>query len=812
MKKFFILFLAISVSLVAFSCSKIEQEINTEDPAQAEEMKPSGYVLSIQASKTTNEETKALILDGTGRIITPSWNAGETVDVYHGDDLVGTLTAQGTGASVELSGTLDSSYTPASSDVLTLKFCSPDYRQQDGTLEYIATHCDYSTASITVDNISGNTVNVSGDATFTSHQSITKFTFSVPVHFVMISADGLEGDAIGIETQKVAGEYPTSVYVAMHNNTGVQKIYTIIAADDTRTYYKTKRVKMVDGKFYSASITFDSTEPATKIGNPSTGYTAAQPFNAMIKKAANGGNPTYNTSDTKITRIVLERSARVTDYQITGASTSSCPSYASWDEATGTITLSTIDTKFRLNYDCSYLFSHLEAFTGEIENMDLFDNSELRVLKYGFQYCHALSSFDFGHFDTSTVTGMGYLFSYCNWTGIDVSELNTSNVSGFAGMFFYCRNLTSLDLSNLDTRNATDMAQMFYWCDKLATLTTGPNFQSSKVQYMQNMFDNCKVLTSIDLSHFDTAKVLNMEAMFRECNAMTTLTLGSGFTASSNNNQYGLRYMFQNCSKLTALDLSHFATPKAKSMQEMFSGCNNLVYLDLSDEFSAANVTSMYKMFYNCKKLKGCTPVGTDPSVLNLSSFASLTYVTTMESMFEWCQALTNITFPTAEATYLTTTARMFLRCDHLESLTINGLTTTSRLTDTNCMFYYCAALTDISLNLTTSSVTSMESMFGQCSSLTSLGLSQISTESVNSFNNMFNGCTHLANLYLGDHFKVKTSATVTYVINELGSATSGATISFKSLGGSDTAYRNLKTAFLNSSSANYNISDWTER
>ena len=43
-------------------------------------------------------------------------------------------------------------------DVLTLKFLSPNYDSQAGTLEYIATHCDYATASVTVTGVDGGAI------------------------------------------------------------------------------------------------------------------------------------------------------------------------------------------------------------------------------------------------------------------------------------------------------------------------------------------------------------------------------------------------------------------------------------------------------------------------------------------------------------------------------------------------------------------------------------------------------------------------------------------------------------------------------
>ena len=76
-------------------------------------------------------------------------------------------------------------------------------------------------------------------------------------------------------------------------------------------------------------------------------------------------------------------------------------------------------------------------------------------------------------------------------------------------MFNGCSGLTSLDLSNLDTSNVTDMYRMFYNCSGLTSLDLS-NFDTSKVTNMGGMFQGCYGLTSLDLSNFNTSKVTNM--------------------------------------------------------------------------------------------------------------------------------------------------------------------------------------------------------------------------------------------------------------------------------------------------------------
>ena len=51
------------------------------------------------------------------------------------------------------------------------------------------------------------------------------------------------------------------------------------------------------------------------------------------------------------------------------------------------------------------------------------------------------------------------------------------------GMFSGCNSLTKLDLSNLNTQNVTDMSYMFYYCNSLVDLNLS-NFITQNVTNM----------------------------------------------------------------------------------------------------------------------------------------------------------------------------------------------------------------------------------------------------------------------------------------------------------------------------------------
>ena len=164
MKKTFFILLA---CVTLFSCVR-EMDL-PEQPVQ-EAVKT--YTITVEAGKGERPDTKALYVDGYGSL-KASWDVGEQVSVYKADALLGTLSAQTEGKSTTLKGQITGEI--AKDDVLTLKFLSPDYASQDGTIAYIAAHCDYAVASVTVTNVEETTVTTSS-ASFVNQQAICQFT------------------------------------------------------------------------------------------------------------------------------------------------------------------------------------------------------------------------------------------------------------------------------------------------------------------------------------------------------------------------------------------------------------------------------------------------------------------------------------------------------------------------------------------------------------------------------------------------------------------------------------------------------------
>ncbi len=320
-----------------------------------------------------------------------------------------------------------------------------------------------------------------------------------------------------------------------------------------------------------------------------------------------------------------------------------------------------------------------------------------------FAYLDNVSSLDLSGLDTSNMTSMSRMFyNSTSLTNIDVSGFDTSKVVNMDYMFNGCNNLESLNLSNFNTSNVTSMYGMFYGCSNLVDIDLS-SFNTSKVTNMGSLFNGCSNLTSINITNFDTSNVTEMSGMFRYCSSLTNLDLSNFSTGSV----IYMNYAFQGCTLLKKLDLSSFNTSNVTNMMWMFDGCSSLEEIDLSS-FNTSKVTDMTWLFKGCKSLTS----------INVSNFDT-SKVTKMSGMFAGCNLLTNLNltnFDTSKATSLTS---MFYFCQSLESLDLSNFDTGSATEMIN-MFTGAKNLKVIyvSNKWNTSNVTNTGNMFGFCTSL----------------------------------------------------------------------------------------------
>ena len=242
-----------------------------------------------------------------------------------------------------------------------------------------------------------------------------------------------------------------------------------------------------------------------------------------------------------------------------------------------------------------------------------------------FAYLDNVSTLDLSGLDTSNMTSMSRMFlNSKSLTNIDVSGFDTSKVISMYEMFRGCSSLANIDVSSFNTGAVTDMQRMFCNCFLLINLNLS-NFDTSKVVNMYEMFFGCNSLTNLDITNFNTSNLVNMSEMFFDCSSLISLDLSSFNTSNVTN----MARIFRGCKLLTNLDISNFDTSKVTNMGGMFFSCGSLTNLDLSN-FNTSNVTDMSSMFYNSGSLRK----------IYVSNSWNVSNVKSSNIMFTFCYSL----------------------------------------------------------------------------------------------------------------------------------------------------------------------------
>ncbi len=242
MKKYlYNIFMLAAVAVAFVSCEKENTPVDGT------------FTLTVDASKEGTKGTKQLGLDGS--TLNATWAAGEQVKVYNGETLLGTLTPQTTGsAHTKLSGTLEG--TIAVDDMLTLKFLSPDYGSQDGTLAYIAANCDYAVATVTVSGFSGDatkTIETTGHANFVNQQAIVKFTLKDTSNADISATQLVVNDGATDYTINPASA-ASEIYVAIPGFRWRQTVRLTATVGSVAYTYEKSGAMFTNGQYYGITV------------------------------------------------------------------------------------------------------------------------------------------------------------------------------------------------------------------------------------------------------------------------------------------------------------------------------------------------------------------------------------------------------------------------------------------------------------------------------------------------------------------------------------------------------------------------------
>ncbi|NMP59537.1 BspA family leucine-rich repeat surface protein [Enterococcus mundtii] len=153
-----------------------------------------------------------------------------------------------------------------------------------------------------------------------------------------------------------------------------------------------------------------------------------------------------------------------------------------------------------------------------------------------FKFCsnfNVIKEVNLSNLDTSNVTHLASAFESCkNLTTINLSGWNVSNVTSMSAMFRNCTSLKSIP-SNLNAAKATNFSSMFHNCTSLTTIDLN-SWNVSSAIYMRNMFDGCSNLTTININRWDTSKLEAVDRMFADCTKLTKIDLSGWKTSKIN--------------------------------------------------------------------------------------------------------------------------------------------------------------------------------------------------------------------------------------------------------------------------------------
>lgn len=385
-----------------------------------------------------------------------------------------------------------------------------------------------------------------------------------------------------------------------------------------------------------------------------------------------------------------------------------------------------------------------------------------------FWGCKNLTSVDLSNLDTSNVTNMSDMFSGCaSLETIDLSGLNTDNVTNMNGMFGGCASLETIDLSGLNTGNVTDMNSMFAGCISLRTISLG-EWDVSKVANMGSMFARCNSLETLDFSNWNTQSLTSVNEMFKRCEALKTVKLSDWNTM----NLSDAFAMFQECAALEKVDLSGWNTENMTKTSSMFFCCSDLMEVNM-EGWTTENITDLRSMFSGCSSLKEIPmvisvgtniEVGTSHKIKMSDMFAdcnSLTKVdlsnsnirnTDMGLMFARCQGLEEVNLQNSNLEYSDLTC-MFGDCEKLISVNFSGVKATE--TDFGGIFQNlygtnnCNKLEEVIFSNSDLQNAKPGGVFSGCGNLKTVDFSQCNTQGVTSMSSMFSGCTSLESIDL---------------------------------------------------------------
>ena len=174
-------------------------------------------------------------------------------------------------------------------------------------------------------------------------------------------------------------------------------------------------------------------------------------------------------------------------------------------------------------------------------------------------------------------TSLGNAFEGCRVGALDLSNIDTSNVTNLYSTFHYCSNLKTLDLSMWNVSKVTNMGSTFASCSSINTINL-TNWDTSNVTRMDNMFESCHMNpTILGIEQFNVENVNDFERMFNNWvgRSDTKYVLDNFHTTSGTKFSYMFGWSYGKLISLASVDFS-----KARYVDYIFGNVSGIVKLN----------------------------------------------------------------------------------------------------------------------------------------------------------------------------------------------------------------------------------------
>jgi len=500
---------------------------------------------------------------------------------------------------------------------------------------------------------------------------------------------------------------------------------------------------------------------------------------------------------------------------------------------------------------CAKWFEMMMKVTA-IQGLEYIKTDDVTDMSAMFSGCSKLTTIDVSKFNTQNVANMNKMFSGCSGLStLDLGSFSTEKVTDMGDMFSGCKNLETIFVGdNWTTDAVTNSEKMFGNCSKLCggngstlvdletadktyakidggvsdagyfTKSGEPVYDKNKAYavfdngvltfyygetlpegaYEMNVgtaapkwttkagsvkkvvfdnsfknykptscalwFSNCAELTDDNIigmtENLDFEKVVCATSMFDNCKKLTHIDLSS-FNTSKLQDMFG---MFTLCDRLETVDLSSFDTKNVNNMSFLFAFCPKLKTVYVGENWNTDAVTLDAAMFHNCMKLYGSQGTHIEDESDNIGiSYAKIDGGTEAPGLFT---KVGDPAFVYDEAYVVLQDGVLtfyFGKNKPENAMDIEDLVAYEHGTEwksavekavfdksfknyapTSCLAWFlnCTNLTEIvgmKEYLNTSKVTSMDMMFKNCKKLTNIDVSGFNTENVVIISQMFAEC-----------------------------------------------------------------------